>query len=229
MITQIIALIIYCIARLFYVSYRYRFVNADSLEEIKSKSPGRSYIYAVWHQNILGSILSQIGNSHVVIVSASKDGELVAVTLEKLGNLTARGSSRKGGKKAMLEMIHKMQDGTPAAISVDGPKGPPREVKFGIIELAKITGLPIIPLIVYPEKFWSFKKSWDQFRVPKPFTRIIVRVADPIYVDKETPRDNFPQICQQLKSSLTSKVNTPIVPVIELVSRAAVVGSIINI
>ena len=146
----------------------------------------------------------QEGNPHVVIVSKSKDADAVAHVCRRIGTIVARGSSRnkqgvdKGGKEAKAEMITKLMEGYPGAITIDGPKGPAKEVKPGIIDMAIKSETTIVPYLPYAESFWSFK-SWDKFKLPKPFSRIIVVYGSPIKVN---PEDGFEKYQQELKQSL---------------------------
>lgn len=200
--TKIIAFIIHLIVRLMGLTYRFEHVGKEKVEAARKLHPNGAYLYALWHQNIVASIMSHMGKPHVCIVSASKDGELVAVTLKMLGHKSARGSSSRGGVQAMQEMIRIVNDGTPGAISVDGPRGPAHQPKKGIFEVAKITGAPIIPLITYPTSFWSFEKSWDKFRLPKPFSKILVRYGEPIIIDKNIQASDWPRLSEELTAQL---------------------------
>lgn len=114
---------------------------------------------------------------------------------ELLGHHVARGSSckdhrDKGGKDAKDEMILMLRAGLPGALTVDGPRGPAQRVKPGIIEMARVTGLPIVPYLPMPSRYWSFS-SWDEFRLPKPFSRIDVHYGAPIHVPEDTGFDGF--------------------------------------
>lgn len=169
--------LLYYLIRLLHCSYRYTFVG---------ERPKGQYIYALWHQNLIGAIFSHIGERYTMIVSESKDGELVARTCEKLGHRPARGSSTRGGLKAMLKLMSLMkEDKMNAAISVDGPKGPAFVVKPGVLEVALKLQIPLIPLSPYAENAYVFKKSWDQFRFPMPFSRIVVVIGQPVDLSGE--------------------------------------------
>lgn len=137
-----------------------------------------------------------------MIVSASKDGEYVATACKHYGHYPVRGSSHRGGVKALIEMI-KVLKTKPlnGAITVDGPKGPAFEVKKGIIDIAKKSHRPIIALSCYPEKYWEFK-SWDRFRLPKPFSRIIINYSPPIIIPQNFVQEEYDNKCQLLKSLL---------------------------
>ncbi len=177
----------YLIVRIFDLTYRYRFHNNEMLERAGALSSKGNYLLAIWHQNLFQGILAQTGKRHVVIVSKSKDAEPVAFTCSNLGHQVARGSSRakdgrdKGGRAAMEEMTSYLKEGLPGAVTVDGPKGPAKKVKPGIIKMAQEAGIPIVPYAPYGRRYWEFN-SWDKFRLPKPFTTIDVYYGEPVEV-----------------------------------------------
>ncbi|MBC7713531.1 MAG: lysophospholipid acyltransferase family protein [Rhizobacter sp.] len=183
----IVSISIYIITRLLHMSYRYRFNNNVVLQNLKKNK--QNYIFAIWHQNLFSGILAQTGLQHIVIVSKSNDAEPVAYTCEHLGHLVVRGSSKRGnveknGKEAKEEMIECLREGHPGAVTVDGPKGPVFKVKPGIIDMAKKSQALLVPYVVCPKSFWQFK-SWDSFRLPKPFSKILVSYGEPIAVSAE--------------------------------------------
>ncbi|MAF77410.1 MAG: hypothetical protein CME60_04555 [Halobacteriovoraceae bacterium] len=183
--------LIYFIVRALSCTYRYQIVSgAENLQKARELSPSRGYLFAIWHQNLFQGITAQTGDQHVVIVSRSKDANPVAYTCRKLGHVVCRGSSRakdgrdKGGKVAMEEMVQVLQKGLPGAVTVDGPKGPAKEVKPGIIAMAKKSQTAIIPYAPLATSYWEFK-SWDRFRLPKPFSKINISYGEPILVADE--------------------------------------------
>lgn len=200
--TRILCYFVFVCIRILSVTYRFIYINKEVKDKVLVEFPPPHYIYALWHQNLISAIFSEIGQPHAVIVSSSKDGQLVATTCELLGNKTARGSSTRGGVEAMKSMLRLLKGGTPGAITVDGPNGPAHTVKMGIFELAKLTSLAVLPLSAYPEKFWTIKKSWDQFRIPKPFSKIFIRYGVPIKIERNADSNNLDQYCSVLKSQL---------------------------
>lgn len=194
---------IYRIVRLMQMSYRFRF---DGQAALSAPSNASHCLLAIWHQNLFAGILAQTGRRHVVIISRSRDGDSVTKLCEGLGHVVCRGSSRKrgvdkGGKAAKDEMVVELDRGLPGAVTVDGPKGPAFEVKPGIIEMARQTGIPIVPYLPLPRRFWSLR-SWDAFRIPMPFTRIDVHYGAPISVANDTPFEDFPLYQERIARSL---------------------------
>lgn len=189
--------LIYYFMRLLDLTYRYEYIDQNG-QKNGDKTRPQFFIYALWHQNIIAAILAHRGlkEQFTMIVSESGDGEFVAQACIKFGHQPVRGSSSKGGKRAMLEMIRNVKNGLKGVITVDGPRGPRHTVKYGIIEIAKHAEVAIVPMCPYPAKFWTFSKSWDLFRVPKPFTKITVVFGNPILIpkDSEISTDEYAQI-----------------------------------
>ena len=142
-------------------------------------------LYAVWHGNqccVFG--LKNKGKTNVLI-SRSRDGDIVAAGVEMLGFKTIRGSKgKKGAVEATLQMIDILKKGENCAMMVDGPKGPAKKVKDGIIKIAKLAGVPIVPMCWYSSNpNWLRFNSWDSFTVPILDVRLINLYGEPIYVD----------------------------------------------
>ena len=170
----------------------------------------RGKIYALWHGHALGLALFGMDRNIVVLVSRYRDGEIAARILHELGFKTVRGSSeeglrkeQKGGRRAVLELIELLKKGENVAITVDGPKGPPRRVKEGVIYLSQKTGASILPVAVKFEDFWELN-TWDRLIIPKPFTRGEVIIGEEIKVapgeDLETARKRLEHVLNVLSS-----------------------------
>lgn len=200
--TKFLAYLIYIVARLLTATLRVRYIGEKNTVDAAQISPSGRYIYALWHQNLLMALSSHSHETCAMIVSSSKDGEIVATACQNYGHLPVRGSSHRGAIKSLLSMIEVLKQGKHnGAITIDGPKGPLYEAKRGIIDIAKKSGATIVPLSPYPEKYWEFK-SWDKFRLPKPFSRVIVHYSKPIEIQSDLPLDQYDQACQQIKESL---------------------------
>lgn len=200
---QILAQIIYYLIRLLNLTYRYEFIGLENKKRAKDFHPNKTFVYALWHQNLIGAIFSHIGEQFTMVISESKDGELVAVTCEKFGHIPARGSSTRGGKRALVEIVKTVKRGVPGAITVDGPKGPAHVVKPGVIEIARLSQCALLPLSPYAEKYWYFKKSWDQFRIPKPFTKIVVVIGEPVFIGEDVSREAFDDVAIKVGDLIT--------------------------
>ncbi|WP_207263556.1 lysophospholipid acyltransferase family protein [Desulfovibrio sp. Huiquan2017] len=165
-----------------------RFEPVGNLDFIASNKSGEAKVIALWHGEIFPvTAFGHTATSHLVtFVSQSKDGEVIARVLERLGHTTVRGSSTRGGVKALLQAKRIMeQENRMAVFTVDGPTGPRYKAKDGIIFLAQRAGAKILPLRAYPVRRKIFTKSWDHFVLPFPFTRCPVYIGEPMTVTSE--------------------------------------------
>ena len=182
MAIKLLSILLYLIIRLLNLSYRYKFINREVFEKSKKAHPQGIHACAFWHQNIIATFLAHLGESYVVMASASKDGELIANALKWVGHHPVRGSSKRGGTQALELMIEKMKtESLCSVLTVDGPRGPSKKCKRGVVEIAKQTGALIQPIYAIAESFWIFN-SWDKFRLPKPFTTVRVLYGEPLKV-----------------------------------------------
>jgi len=161
---------------------RFEVRGIEHLETIKAA--GKFPIYALWHDRIFLGTFFWRNRNIVVMTSKSFDGEYIARFIQRFGFGVVRGSSSRGGSRALAGMIKTMRTGLPMAFTVDGPRGPRYEAKLGPVILAKKTGNPILPFVIEPQKFWTVK-SWDKMQIPKPFTRALTIIGDPIYVEPD--------------------------------------------
>ncbi len=159
---------------------------------------GRPPILAVWHEHVFAAAYDFRHRGVIVMASNSVDGEIISRINARLGIGTARGSSSRRGREALIEMIRASRAGVPTALMVDGPRGPRHEVKTGISVLAKRTGNPIVPLSLEHVACWRVR-SWDRLRIPKPFTTVLVMYGAPIYVG---PNDDIDTATDLVKSAL---------------------------
>ncbi|MGA8808166.1 MAG: DUF374 domain-containing protein [Thermoanaerobaculia bacterium] len=144
--TKLLSFLGYLFLRALYATMRVRHVNVENL----NGSP--RYILAFWHRHILLSLHSQWRKPTTAIISRSKDGEIVSGVLRFYGAETARGSSTRGGEVALREILRAIQAGKNIAFTPDGPKGPSQIVKEGVIYVAKVSGLPIVPFAFAAKK-----------------------------------------------------------------------------
>jgi len=162
------------IVKLLGISWRCRRLNPFPTEKA---------IFAFWHRNILPLMYFHRNKNYVVIISKSQDGDLIADVCQKLGYLTARGSTSSGGSSALRNMIAQSRKYS-LAFTPDGPKGPACKIKEGMVYLAKLTGLPIVLISARVGHEIVFN-SWDRFRLPLPFSRIEVIYDSPQYIAKD--------------------------------------------
>jgi hypothetical protein len=163
------------------------------------KAKNRRFIYAFWHQRQVYFTWAHRGAGAAVLVSRSKDGEMIAETMRLSDIGAVRGSSSRGGAAAVRQLMEVMQGGLDIGITPDGPKGPARQVKDGAIYLAQKLGAPIVPITNALSNKLEFKKAWDRFQVPLPFGRAVVAYGEPIEVG---PDDDLAVKAAELKTAL---------------------------
>lgn len=176
---------------------RVRYLGLEHL--LKVRKPGQGYIYAFWHQRQMIFTYTHRDLGAYVLVSRSKDGELIAETmrLSRIGAI--RGSSSRGGAAAVLEMTDLLARGHPVGLTPDGPKGPARRVKPGILYLAQKSGAPILPITNGVSRRIELSKAWDRYHIPLPFSEIVVAYGPPIRV---APEDDLEKRAEELRLSL---------------------------
>ena len=146
-----------------------------------SNAAGRRPVMAFWHGRILSATYYFRRRGIVVITSENFDGEWIARIIERFGYGTARGSTSRGARKAMLQLVRDMGAGKPAGFTLDGPRGPARVAQPGAIWLARTTGNPILPFHLEASHYWSLG-SWDRTQIPKPFSTVSLVIGEPFEV-----------------------------------------------
>jgi lysophospholipid acyltransferase (LPLAT)-like uncharacterized protein len=175
---RLVAFLGYLFIRALHATLRVRHVRADNLDD------ALRYILAFFHENVLLALHCRWRKPTSAMISQSKDGEIAAQVLRLYGADVVRGSSTRGGQAALREILRDVREGKNIAFTPDGPLGPPRVVKEGVVYAAKVTGFPIVPF------YWTAKnakrlRSWDRMLVPKPLSKVVFLYGDPITV----PRD----------------------------------------
>jgi len=166
-------------------TYRYEVEFEDPTDKkiffenlsFRDAHPGKNLIYACFHQDDL-SCLPYFSNQNIcILISQSKDGQMLASAVEHMGYQTVRGSSHRGGVAGLLAGMKKVIEGHKMTIAVDGPKGPIYKVKEGITAVSEKSKRPIVPVRGYPKNKFVFKKSWNKATLPFPFTKIILKIG----------------------------------------------------
>jgi hypothetical protein len=145
-------------------------------------------IFALWHARMFypfGYFEKRYHNHGAritTLVSPSKDGELIAQTLQYMGGDVVRGSSSRQGREALYALLERLKEGYSAFLTPDGPRGPRQAAQPGVIALAQMSGLPIIPLTCGVRSAILMKRSWDHFVFPMPFSPVRVIFGGPMYV-----------------------------------------------
>ena len=175
---KIVSFIGYLFIRALHASLRIRHVRAQHMDD------NPRHVVAFWHECILMALHSRWRRPTTAIISRSKDGEIVAKVLDLYGVHTARGSSTRGGDAALREVIRDVRAGWNIAVTPDGPKGPRRVAKDGVVYIAQVAGLPIVPFY-FTARSKKRLRSWDQQIVPWPVSKALFLYGAPIAV----PRD----------------------------------------
>jgi lysophospholipid acyltransferase (LPLAT)-like uncharacterized protein len=162
---------------------------------------GRQPIMAFWHGRILPATVFFRRRGIVVITSENFDGEWIAGIIERFGYGTARGSSSRGGLKALLQLSRDMAAGKPAGFTIDGPRGPARVAQPGALWLAKTTGNPVLPFHLEADRHWT-ANSWDRTQIPKPFATVALAVGEPLDVPADASDDGVESARRELESRL---------------------------
>ena len=180
-------------------TFRWRTDGLEHLEAILRN--GRQPIMAFWHGRILPATVYFRHRGIVVITSENFDGEWIAGIIERFGYGTARGSTSRGGLKALLQLSRDMAAGKPAGFTLDGPRGPARVAQPGAVWLAKTTGNPVLPFHLEADRYWT-TNSWDRTQIPKPFATVALAVGEPLHVPSDASDDAVEAACRELESRL---------------------------
>lgn len=182
-----------------------RTLRWDVIGQEHLDTAGSVPIYCLWHDRIFAGTYFLRDRGIVVITSQSRDGEYIARFLKRFGFGTIRGSSTRGGVRALVEMIREMRRGSPMAFTVDGPRGPRYEAKKGAVILAKKTANPMIAFSVECDRHWTVK-SWDRLQIPVPFSRAKFILDAPIYVSADADEAEIEEKRNELQRSLNRLV-----------------------
>jgi len=148
-------------------------------------------LYSIWHSDIWTMMSAMLGEDVCIMVSEHRDGEFMSRIANRLGWTTVRGSSTRGGARALLELARTGREGQgDLLLTVDGPRGPAHEVKEGVVYAASRTRLPVVPVGVALDRAWRLG-SWDRHFVGKPFTRVTVAFEPEVRVPAEALRDDL--------------------------------------
>jgi hypothetical protein len=167
---------------------RIRFVGREHFEWLRQNK--KPFIYCIWHGKILIPIFVHRYENNHAMVSLHADGEMIAQTLHRLGYRTIRGSSTRGGQRAMVEMIHALKQGKICAIMPDGPKGPRHVFKPGAIRIAQKSGAYLLPFTFACSRPFQFN-SWDRFTIMLPFSTCVAIYGEPIAVPADLKDEAF--------------------------------------
>ncbi len=178
-------------------------------EVLGGKQAGRDYrpdlppnIYAFWHRSIIPATWYFRNRKGVLMNTTNFDGQWTRRVIERLGYLTAQGSSTRGGLRGLAVMSRRLDEGYDAAFTIDGPRGPRYVAKPGAVMIARSSGRPLVLFHIGLERAWVLTKSWDLMLVPKPFTRAILVFAPLVPAPDARDRDSLEKKRQEMQKWL---------------------------
>ena len=180
------------------------FLNKEYEDECGKRG---SFAVAGFHGSALFSAYYFGRYRTLIMVSRSFDGELVDRVVKAWGNITCRGSSSRGGREALAEMIDQVKKfNCCTGLAVDAPRGPAGKVKMGVVILARDTGQPVLPAATWTTRHIQFN-SWDKMILPLPFSTIVIAFGKPLEVPKGLERDDYERIRQEIEENLANAQN----------------------
>lgn len=206
MTKKLIPYLLYLVYRILQTTWRIRVHESTDVQTmVRDKE---SFVIAHWHGDELG-ILHLLKPYHVAcIISTSKDGDIMNKAVQLLGGETVRGSSTRGGSQALRGIIRLKKRGRRHSVAVDGPKGPIYEVKPGVLQISKMTQLPIVPISFEASKVHVFKKSWNQSRLPLPFAKVTIFWGEPMSAVKRDQDAKSSFLAAELKQRINATRDT---------------------
>lgn len=203
---RLVAWLVWAALRTVGATMRYRW---DDRSRFFDDPPAVQAIYSVWHNRLPLSMKIYFGHVRLrnrtaglaAMVSASKDGGFLAAILERFGVEPVRGSSSRRGRQALLELTSYAERGYDLAITPDGPRGPCYTVQDGVMSLAQVTGLPIVP-VSYHLGWKITLRSWDRFQIPLPFGRCDMIFGDPVRVPRDATDEQRAELRRQLEAGM---------------------------
>ncbi|MEO6447424.1 MAG: lysophospholipid acyltransferase family protein [Gemmatimonadaceae bacterium] len=174
------------LVRLLGSTWRMSTRDRASLEAVRAS--GQPVVIVLWHGELLPILWHHRHQGIAVLVSTHADGEIIARIASSLGCRTVRGSSSRGGARALLELVRELGDGHEVAVTPDGPRGPRRHFAAGAVVAAMRAEVPVIAFGARVDRAWRLR-SWDRFVIPKPFARVEIAYSAVVPVAARSPRD----------------------------------------
>ena len=173
---------------------RKEIIGAESVRDIWHS--GDAVILSTWHDQLLMIPQGYDGPGGQILISRSRDGELIARTVKYLGHQAVRGSSSRGGGAAFKQLLRLAKQPFDIGITPDGPRGPRHEIKDGVVQLARLSGRAVVPVALVASRGHRFA-SWDRFLLPYPFGRLVFCYGEPLYCQRDEDPEQFKLKLQQ--------------------------------
>jgi lysophospholipid acyltransferase (LPLAT)-like uncharacterized protein len=200
LLTKAIVVIAVALTRLLFKTCRLRAVTEVDTNPYESTGE-RRYLYCLWHDQILMMVFGGRPKHMAGLVSGHQDGSYLADAMKLLGIAAVRGSSKRGGSRAMGELLQRVRE-YHVAITPDGPRGPRRKIKPGIVFLASHSGRAIIPGVYACRRGWRIRGNWTDMMIPWPFTEIHARGGPPFFVPPGLDRDGLEPYVERLEHEM---------------------------
>lgn len=190
-----------------FATVRCRREGAEHYRKFRRES--KPVIFVFWHGRLLPLAHYHRNEGVTVLVSEHADGEYITRIIRHYGFGTARGSSTRGGVRGLKALVRLARSGRDLAITPDGPRGPRGQVKLGALTVARLTGLPIVPVSAGASRAWTLS-SWDAFLVPKPLSRVRIAYGPPRWIGRDAEQEELAREARALQEELerlTAKVD----------------------
>jgi len=203
----VIAFFVACLARVWFATVRVSIINRKVYDRHFRQTGGPHHVVgASWHRHaiFLFYFFRNLGD-RLIMISRSLDGEMTANIARQFGYTVVRGSSSRGGRQALEQLVDVMRAGSKKYLcgtAVDGPRGPARVMKKGMVAVARQTGALFVPMACSGDRMITFPRAWDKTILPKPFSHITIAFGDPVAVPADLSSSELETIRQNLEDRL---------------------------
>ena len=167
-------------------TWRIRTVNVGVVDALRARRT--PFVFCLWHGQMLPLVWQHRREGIAVLISAHRDGEIIARIVQALGFRTVRGSTTRGAGRALLGLVRELERGREVAVTPDGPRGPAKRFAPGALVAAYRCEAPIVAIAAHADRAWRLE-SWDRFLIPKPFARVTIAYGDAARVDAASVRE----------------------------------------
>ena len=189
------------ILRTLFLTVRFEYPRLANIASPYTPPEGKTrYCFCLWHDAIVACLFSAKTYNLAGLISRHQDGSYLTYAIRKLGLTPVRGSASRGGAQATKQLIE--QSDLHVCITPDGPRGPRREMKDGIVYLASRTGRPIVPGAVTGTRFWAAPAGWSDLVIPMPFSKVIVLAGDPVEVSPDLTREEISGVTSRIQKEM---------------------------
>ena len=199
-LTKLAAALAVGLLRLLFRTLRIKIVDAEWLSGYADHGPER-YFFCMWHDSFLIPIFAGRPRNMAALASQHHDASHLTEAMKMVGILTVRGSTNRGGVGALRQMMEVAKN-YHICITPDGPRGPRRQMKSGIVFLASRTGRPVVPVISACERSWRIQGNWTDLMIPKPFTTVYGLTGEPINVPPKLSREELDHYTSMLQEAM---------------------------